>query len=66
MKLSANFAIIALASALLTPVMVGATAPALAVVATSVDVPEPACARRIKVVYAGYGVAGCARAEITR
>jgi hypothetical protein len=66
MKLSANFAIIALASALLAPVILDATAPAIGVVATSVEVPEAACARRVKVVYAGYGIAGCARAEITQ
>ena len=72
MKPAANLAMIALASALLTPVIVGvvgtgspaqATEPKAAVVtaAPAVAVAEPVCARKVKVVYAGYtGATGCA------
>jgi hypothetical protein len=71
MKPAANLAMIALASALLTPVIVGvvgtgspaqATEPKAAVVAAApAAVAEPVCARKVKVVYAGYtGSTGCA------
>ena len=75
MKPFANLAVIALASALLTPVVVGtvgAAAPAQAVepamTATTAPAPvaaaEPVCARKVKVVYAGYaGATGCAPAQ---
>ena len=71
MKPFANLAVIALASALLTPT-VGAAAPAQAVepARTVAPAPEPAaaaeapCARKVKVVYAGYtGATGCAPAQ---
>jgi hypothetical protein len=73
MKPVANLAVIALASALLTPIVVGAvgtaspaqaTEPASVVVAAAPAAPaEPACARKVKVVYAGYaGATGCAPA----
>jgi hypothetical protein len=65
MKSVTNFAIIALASALLAPVVVGASASALPIVAVEIA-PEPACVRKVKVVYAGYGSTGCAPAESTR
>jgi len=72
MKPFANLAVIALASALLTPVVVGtvgSAAPAQAVEpATTAPAPvaaaEPVCARKVKVVYAGYaGATGCAPAQ---
>ena len=73
MKPFANLAVIALASALLTPVVVGtvgAAAPAQAVEPARAVAPEPAaaaeapCARKVKVVYAGYaGASGCAPAQ---
>ena len=77
MKPVANFAVIALASALLTPMVVGAvgsTSPAQAVepamktTTTTTTAPvaaaEPICARKVKVVYAGYaGATGCAPAQ---
>lgn len=79
MKPVANFAVIALASALLTPMVVGAvgsTSPAQAVepamktttTTTTAPAPvaaaEPVCARKVKVVYAGYaGATGCAPAQ---
>ena len=75
MKPFANLAVIALASALLTPIVVGtvgAAAPAQAVepARTVAPAPEPAaaaeapCARKVKVVYAGYaGPTGCAPAQ---
>jgi hypothetical protein len=77
MKPVANFAVIALASALLTPMVVGAvgsTSPAQAVepamktTTTTTTAPvaaaEPVCARKVKVVYAGYaGATGCAPAQ---
>ena len=60
----------ALASALLAPVLVGATASALPVIAMAhVDaaaISDPACARKVKVVYATYGSTGCALAESKR
>jgi hypothetical protein len=65
-----NFAMMALASALLAPVVVGATASALPVIAAAhveaAAISEPACARKVKVVYATYGSTGCALAESTR
>jgi hypothetical protein len=68
MKSVTNFAIIALASALLAPVVVGASASPLPVIAVALAeiAPEPACVRKVKVVYAGYGSTGCAPAETTR
>ena len=75
MKPAANFAMIALASALLTPVIVGAVgtgSPAQAtepkaVVTSAATAPaaaDPVCARKVKVVYAGYtGATGCAPAQ---
>ena len=75
MKPFANLAVIALASALLTPVVVGtvrATAPAQAVEPARAVAPAPEaaaateapCARKVKVVYAGYtGAPGCAPAQ---
>ena len=75
MKPAANFAVIALASALLTPMVVGAvgsTSPAQAVEpamkTTTAPAPvaaaEPVCARKVKAVYAGYaGATGCAPAQ---
>jgi hypothetical protein len=68
MKLTTNSAMIAIAAALLAPLVVGATAyatpveaPAVAEVATA-----PACARKVKVVYAAFGTTGCAPALILR
>lgn len=73
MKPFANLAVIALASALLTPMVVGAvgsTSPAQAVESAATTAPapvaaaEPVCARKVKVVYAGYaGATGCAPAQ---
>jgi hypothetical protein len=73
MKPVANLAVIALASALLTPMVVGAvergspaqvTEPqATSIAAAPAAAAEPACARKVKVVYAGYaGASGCAPA----
>ena len=74
MKPVANFAAIALASALLTPVIVAAvgtgspaqaTEPKATVIAAAPAqaAAEPACARKVKVVYAGCaGATGCAPA----
>jgi hypothetical protein len=73
MKPFANLAVIALAAALLTPVVVGtvgtaspaqATEPVAAVATAAPAVAaEPVCARKVKVVYAGYaGASGCAPA----
>ena len=62
-----ELAAIALASALLTPFAVSFAAPPApeprhAVVPAAA--PEPACVRKVKVVYAGYaGATGCAPAE---
>ena len=70
MKPVINFAMMALASALLAPVVVGATASALPVITTAhveaAAIPEPACSRKVKVVYATYGRTGCALAESIR
>jgi hypothetical protein len=75
LKPTANIAVIALASALLTPVVVGAIgtgshpaeaalAPLSAAAEAPTPAPEPACARKVKVVYAGYaGASGCAPAR---
>jgi len=74
LKPAANIAAIALASALLTPVVVGAVgtaspaahaAPATEPVVAAAPAPaEPTCARKVKVVYAGYaGATGCAPAR---
>jgi hypothetical protein len=60
-----NFAMMALASALLAPVVVGATASALPAIATAYVEAAP-CARNVRVVYATYGSTGCALAESTR
>jgi hypothetical protein len=70
LKPTANIAVIALASALLTPVVVGAIgtgshpAPPSAAAEAPAPAPEPVCARKVKVVYAGYaGASGCAPAR---
>ena len=72
LKPTANIAVIALASALLTPVVVGAIgtgseaalAPPSAAAEAPAPAPEPVCARKVKVVYAGYaGASGCAPAH---
>jgi hypothetical protein len=72
MKPVANFAVIALASALLTPVVVGAVgtaSPARATEPVVVAAPaapaalaEPVCVRKVKVVYGYAGATGCAPA----
>jgi hypothetical protein len=67
---------LALLSSVLTPVVVKATgtdksAPAqqakveMAAVTTPVAAAEPACARKVKVVYAGYGEAHAAACATT-
>jgi hypothetical protein len=69
MKLTTNFAMIAIASALLAPLVVGATAYAIPVEAPAVAevaAAAPACARKVKVVYAAFGSTGCAPALILR
>ena len=60
-----NFAMMALASALLAPIVVGATASALPVITTG-HVEAVPCARNVRVVYATYGSTGCALVESTR
>jgi hypothetical protein len=75
LKSAANVAVLALASALLTPVVLGAvgTAPPTmeAVAATPAAAAQvaaaPECVRKVKVVYAGYGAStGCAPTEAVR
>ena len=64
-----ELAAIALASALLTPFAVSFAAPPApeprhAVAPAAAPEPEPACVRKVKVVYAGYaGATGGAPAE---
>ena len=68
MKLTINFAMIAIASALLAPIVVGAAAyatPAEAPALSDEATAEPACARKVKVVYAGFGSTGCAPVQST-
>ena len=62
MNRTATLAVIALLSAVATPVVVNATtsrpSPVVAPIMMAVPkVEEPTCMRRIKVVYAGYGAA---------
>src|SRR5829696_602357 len=54
---TATLVAITLISALTTPVVVNATASKAGVAVTTPQAAEPTCARRIKVVYAGYGEA---------
>ena|SRR5215207_4064533 len=54
---TATLVAITLISALTTPVVVNATASKAPVAVTTPQAAEPTCARRIKVVYAGYGEA---------
>ena len=61
MKLTATLAVITVLSALATPVVVNATAsnaprlPVPAAAPAAAQPEEPACVRRVRVVYAGYG-----------
>jgi hypothetical protein len=76
LKSAANVAVLALASALLTPVVLGAVGtapPTMEAVAATPAPPAhdaaaaPACVRKVKVVYAGYGAnTGCAPTEAVR
>jgi len=65
MNRTVTLAAITLVSALATPVVVNATAPKPEPVSSrtiAVAKPEePSCARRVKVVYAGYGEGQTAR-----
>jgi hypothetical protein len=54
---AATLVAITLISALTTPVVVNATASKADVAVAAPQAAEPTCARRIKVVYAGYGEA---------
>jgi len=54
---TATLVAITLISAFTTPVVVNATASKAGVAVTTPQAAEAACARRIKVVYAGYGEA---------
>jgi len=54
---TATLVAITLISALTTPVVVSATASKAGVAAATPQAAELTCARRIKVVYAGYGEA---------
>ena len=54
---TATLVAITLISALTTPVVVNATASKAGVAVATPQAAEPTCARRIKVVYAGYGEA---------
>ncbi len=54
---TATLVAITLISALTTPVVVNATASKADVAVAAPQAAEPTCARRIKVVYAGYGEA---------
>ena len=61
MKLTATLAVITVLSALATPVVVNATAsnaprlPVPTAAPAAAQPEEPACVRRVRVVYAGYG-----------
>ena len=57
LNLTATLVAITLISALTTPVVVNATASKAGVAVAAPQAAEPTCARRIKVVYAGYGEA---------